>query len=64
MIRASKIIPIVDDNRQFQGISVTVYDNKIRKRIRLETYKIEEKEFREILQKAWYNKQTARQAVF
>lgn len=39
MIRASKIIPIVDDNRQFQGISVTVYDNKIRKRIRLETYK-------------------------
>ena len=41
MIRASKIIPIVDDNRQFQGISVTIYDNKIKKRIRLETYKDE-----------------------
>jgi hypothetical protein len=60
MIRASKIIPIVDDNRQFQGISVTVYDNKIRRRKQRE---IKEKEFRKILQKAWYHKPTARQAV-
>jgi hypothetical protein len=29
MIRASKLIPIVDDNRQVQGISVTVYDNLV-----------------------------------
>ena len=39
MIKTSKIIPLVDENRsKLLGINITVYDSKLKKRIRVETY--------------------------
>lgn len=39
MIKTSKIIPLVDENKsKLLGINITVYDSKLKKRIRVETY--------------------------
>ena len=38
MITVRDVIPIVNENREFQGINITVFDSKLRKQIRLETY--------------------------